>query len=374
VSGGIDDASRTSSVQYDLTSMVMASAPVSLRNRKAGQRGHGRTFPTPRRKEPKPARAVSDLAADACPIEVGPQPAHALHHRTRLPKDKMNDRLNLQIALPASERSPGLVATGSWHCSASELLRWAAMPEAACAATDAIVFPLRRVHPGQSLVLEGQPFDTLHVVNGGSFKYVRTDVEGYEQVLGFALHGDFIGLDGLGQASHTAGAVALEVGTVAALPLRELLACGRRVPALESLLHRAVGAEVLRRGDTQYLMSAPSSEVRVARFLLQLAQRQAALGHSQRRLRLCMTRRDIGSYLGVAHETVSRALTALVKEGCIRVSHRDIELVDLEALHELQRVTRGRTVGERHAGLPGRGVQAGSRWAGTPAVRAAGFA
>ncbi|MBK8105248.1 MAG: helix-turn-helix domain-containing protein [Betaproteobacteria bacterium] len=96
----------------------------------------------------------------------------------------------------------------------------------------------------------------------------------------------------------------------------------------------------MRRADTQYLMSAPSSEVRVARFVL--AQRQRALGHSDRRLRLSMTRRDIASYLGVAHETVSRALTALAQDGCIAVSHRDIEITDETGLRELQRMTRGR--------------------------------
>mgnify|MGYP001079162929 CR=1 FL=1 len=114
------------------------------------------------------------------------------------------------------------------------------------------------------------------------------------------------------------------------------------IPALERLLHRATGTELMRRADTQYLMSAPSSEVRVARFVLQLAQRQRALGHSDRRLRLSMTRRDIASYLGVAHETVSRALTALVQDGCIAVSHRDIEITDETGLRELQRMTRGR--------------------------------
>jgi CRP/FNR family transcriptional regulator len=73
------------------------------------------------------------------------------------------------------------------------------------------------------------------------------------------------------------------------------------------------------------------------------------VGHSERRLRLFMTRRDIASYLGVAHETVSRALTALVQDGCIAVSHRDIEIVDEPALRELQRMTRGRTPREGQA-------------------------
>lgn len=245
--------------------------------------------------------------------------------------------------------SAGISCSVGVRCTATDALRWFGLPDQASAATDQISFAMRRVRAGRSLVVEGQPFEKLHLVSGGSFKCVQTDMDGYEQVLAFAIHGDIIGLDGLGQDRHGSGALALEDSTVVTLPVQELLSMGRHVPALEVLLHNAAGAEVARRGDTQYLMAAPSSEVRVARFLLQFARRQAALGHSGRRLRMCMTRRDIASYLGVAHETVSRALTALAQDGCIRVSHRDIELIDLEALNELQRVTRGRQTRERRA-------------------------
>ncbi|MBE0550230.1 MAG: Crp/Fnr family transcriptional regulator [Rubrivivax sp.] len=229
------------------------------------------------------------------------------------------------------------------RCSASDVLHWAGVPSHASLETDAVFFGMRRVLADGTLVREGQPFESLHLVSSGSFKHVQTDLEGYEQVLGFAIHGDIVGLDALGRSWHASSAIALEDSTVVVMPLRELLPLCKRLPALELLLHRAAGTELLRRADTQYLMSAPISEVRVARFLLQLARRQSALGHSDRRLRLYMTRRDIASYLGVAHETVSRALTALVNSGCIGVSHRDIEIIDETALRELQRVTRGRS-------------------------------
>lgn len=228
------------------------------------------------------------------------------------------------------------------RCTASDVLRWAGLHDQATAETDAIGFGMRRVQAEQTLLHEGQRFENVFLVGGGSFKHVQTDLEGYEQVLGFALHGDMLGLDGLGRDRHASGAVALEDSSVVVLPFAELLALSHRIPALERLLHRATSTELMRRADTQYLMSAPSSEVRVARFVLQLAQRQRALGHSDRRLRLSMTRRDIASHLGVAHETVSRALTALVQDGCIAVSHRDIEITDETGLRELQRMTRGR--------------------------------
>lgn len=230
----------------------------------------------------------------------------------------------------------------TFRCTASDVLRWAGMASLADGETDRIRFPLRFVRAAQVLVHEGQPFDTLHVVSAGSFKSVQTDMEGYEQVLGFAIRGDFIGLDGLGQRTHATGSVALEDSCVVSLAFRELMAWSRRVPALEILFHHAAGLEMLRRGDTQYLMSTPSSEVRVVRFLLQTSRRQVAQGWSQHLLRLRMTRRDIGSYLGLAHETISRALTALAQDGHIRVHSHDIELINLPNLQDLQRMTRGR--------------------------------
>lgn len=227
------------------------------------------------------------------------------------------------------------------RCTASDVLRWAGLTELIDRETDAISFATRRVRAECSLIHEGQPFEHLFFVGAGSFKSVQNDVEGYEQVLGFAFHGDVLGVDGLSRTRYPTGAVALEDSMVAVIPFAELVGYSHQMPALERLLHHAAGVELLHRSDTQYLMSAASAEVRVARFLLHFAQRQNALGYSNRRLRLRMTRRDIASCLGVAHETVSRALTALAHSGFIKVSHRDIEIIDTAALYELQRVTRG---------------------------------
>lgn len=219
-------------------------------------------------------------------------------------------------------------------------------------------FPTRRIRCDHALIHEGNPFETLYFVCAGSFKCVQVDAEGYEQVLGFALHADMIGLDGISRGLYACGAVALEDATVAALPWAEVEQAVRRIPAMERLFQRAVGAELLRRSDTQYLMSAASSEVRVARFLLHYARRQNALGYSDRRIRLRMTRRDIASHLGVAHETVSRALTALSDIGGIGVAYRDIEILNPGLLQAIQKVTRGswKTALTAHAEATGRPV------------------
>jgi CRP/FNR family transcriptional regulator, anaerobic regulatory protein len=243
-------------------------------------------------------------------------------------------------------------ASGAARCTASDLLRWAGLGDQASEQTDRMPYTTRRVRADTALVHEGNPFEYLYFVCAGSFKSVQVDAEGYEQVLGFALHADMIGLDGMSRGRHASGAVALEDSTVASLPFTDIMTASRRMPAMERLIQRAVGAELLRRSDTQYLMSAASSEVRVARFLLHFAKRQNALGYSDRRIRLRMTRRDIASHLGVAHETVSRALTALQQVGGIVVTDRDIEIVDAKLLQEIQRVTRGTWKGAlRQGGL-----------------------
>jgi CRP/FNR family transcriptional regulator len=259
-----------------------------------------------------------------------------------------------QSAGPADLASAKTTSLGAARCTASDLLRWAGLADQVSDQTDRMPYATRRVRADTALVHEGNPFEYLYFVCAGSFKCVQVDAEGYEQVLGFALHADMIGLDGMSRGRHASGAVALEDSTVATLPFAEVMSASRRMPAIERLIQRAVGAELLRRSDTQYLMSAASSEVRVARFLLHFAKRQNALGYSDRRIRLRMTRRDIASHLGVAHETVSRALTALQQVGGIVVTYRDIEIVDAKLLQEIQRVTRGTWKGAlRQGGLSG---------------------
>jgi len=247
-----------------------------------------------------------------------------------------------QITPAPAIHAPGLLSEPViGRCTASDVLRWAGLPQLASAESDALPLWQRRVAAEQTLVHEDQSVQALYLVAAGSFKCTQTDLEGYEQVLGFAIHGDMLGLDGMGDLHHSSAAVALEDSTVVVLPYPELLQMSQQLPALNALLHHAAGVELQHRGHTQYLISAASAEVRVARFLLHFAQRQLAQGHSQRRLHLRMTRRDIASCLCVAHETVSRALTALVAQGCIRVCNRDVEITDPALLQSMQRVTRG---------------------------------
>jgi CRP/FNR family transcriptional regulator len=199
----------------------------------------------------------------------------------------------------------------------------------------------RRVRAGQLLVRQGQPLDHFYVVGAGSFKLAHLDADGFEQITGFALRGDAIGLDACSQGRYQAHVTALEDATVVVLARWASLRVGLGEPTVLCLLQHATAAELQRRTQTQQLMAPANAEVRLARFLIHFGARQAQLGFSERRFRLPMSRRDIASFLGLAHETISRSVSLLQLAGGIVVRLREVEIVDADLLARLAHTTRG---------------------------------
>jgi CRP/FNR family transcriptional regulator, anaerobic regulatory protein len=199
---------------------------------------------------------------------------------------------------------------------------------------------LRRLEAGATLAHEGAPLQSLYIVRCGSLKCVRTLECGYEQVTSVSLPGDVLGFDGLHQGRHVVAAVALELSTVYALPLSELPSLRESCPALDAALQRVLSRQLARAAATADMLAAVASDVRVARFVLWMSERAAELGWSPRRLRLSMSRRDVASLLGVAHETVSRSFTALADAGMLKVSNREVEIIDRPQLQARARNTR----------------------------------
>jgi CRP/FNR family transcriptional regulator len=191
-----------------------------------------------------------------------------------------------------------------------------------------------------SLVHEGDTARAVYVVRSGSFKCIRTLEDGYEQVLSIAHPGDVLGFEALCTGHQPVGVVALEEASAFALPLPGLLELRQHHPSFDRALQLSLSRQLVRASRIAEMMAAVSSEVRLARFLLWLAERMGELGQSTRRLRLRLSRRDIASLLGVAHETVSRSFTAMADAGIIKVENREVELLDAERLHARARVTR----------------------------------
>jgi CRP/FNR family transcriptional regulator, anaerobic regulatory protein len=178
-------------------------------------------------------------------------------------------------------------------------------------------------------------------VRSGTFKAIKTAEDGYEQVLTFAGTGEVLGFEALCESHQPLGAVALEDATVMVLPACELDALRQQSPALDRALQAALSRQLMRAGAVTEMMAAVSSEVRLARFIAWWAARMAEHGQSSRRLRLRMSRRDIASFLGIAHETVSRSFTAFVERGLLLVDNREIEILDAAGLKDCTRNTRG---------------------------------
>ncbi|MFZ9405746.1 MAG: Crp/Fnr family transcriptional regulator [Burkholderiaceae bacterium] len=213
--------------------------------------------------------------------------------------------------------------------------------EVAPKGSEHVLVPLRTVRAGATLIHADLLPSSLHVIRLGAFKTQIVCDDGYEQVTAFPGPSEILGLDGLQGTRHTFSAIALEDGAVYSLALRELDDLRIRFPVFDHALQRAVSRQLSEAAALAQVMSAVSSEARLARFLLQRSRRMATLGQSATRLRLPMSRRDIASHLGVAHETVSRSLGELSTWGCLRVRQREVELIDLERLQTVARNTRG---------------------------------
>ena len=255
-------------------------------------------------------------------------------------------------SLPAA-RGPWVVqrsaVTGAPATSLQDLLHATGSELQAEAAAAGFTVPVWRARHGVVLLHEGAAAEAVHVVRSGSFKCVKTSEDGYEQVLSFAGPGEVLGFEAISRHQHTASVIALEDSTVFTLPLRELDRWRHRFPSLDQALQFALSLQLARSADVAEMMAAVAAETRLARFLVWLSASMAERGQSPRRLYLRMSRRDIASLLGVAHETVSRSFSALADWGCLRVDNREVEILDEPALRACTRGTRGTADdGSRH--------------------------
>jgi CRP/FNR family transcriptional regulator, anaerobic regulatory protein len=202
--------------------------------------------------------------------------------------------------------------------------------------------PMRqRVASGETLAHEGAVAQHIFVVQAGTFKCVKTAMDGYDHVLSFALRGDVLGYDGLATGHYASAAVALEDSFVLAVPLAQLDAMRHADEALDHALQTALSRQLAHAIELAELMSAVAADARLARFLLHWSERMGGQGLSPRRLLLRMNRRDIAAHLGLAHETISRCFGLLSERGHVKVNNRDVEILDFDGLRLVAHSTRG---------------------------------
>ena len=187
-------------------------------------------------------------------------------------------------------------------------------------------------HPGDHVFREGDPFDAIAAVRAGTVKTCVVDRDGSERVLGFHLPGEVIGLDAIDGEHYPCNAVALDTVALCRFSFPRMAELATRLPSLQQHLFRLLSRDI---AAATRLTGDWSADQRMAAFLVGLSHRLAARGFSPRRFQLTMARTDIGNYLHLAPETVSRVLKRFQDEGLLAVDRRDIELLDMARFEAL---------------------------------------
>ncbi len=193
-------------------------------------------------------------------------------------------------------------------------------------------FRHRRFKAGELIYRMGQTFSALYIVRFGFLKTVLRNTQGDERILSFPMRCDLVGFDGIYRNRYTNDTMALSDGDLIIIPFKELLTPGHTNGELEQMVYLAASREIALERCGAGLSITVKSEARVARFLAMQARRYTDTGYSSSNFLLPMTRRDLGSYLGLTLETVSRSLSALARAGVIAVNRRDIQILKPEML------------------------------------------
>lgn len=220
-------------------------------------------------------------------------------------------------------------------CNLLELCLPFGMDEHEIQRLDELVGTRRKVKRQQPLYRAGDPFEAIYAIRVGWFK---TDVvleDGREQVTGFQMTGEMIGLDGISTEAHSCNAIALEDSEVCVIGYSRLEELSREFEGLQHQFHKVMSREIVRDHGVMMLLGSMRAEERLAAFLLNLSQRFSARGFSGIDFHLRMTRDEIGSYLGLKLETVSRAFSRFQDEGMVAVQQKHIRIIDLPRLRKL---------------------------------------
>ena len=193
----------------------------------------------------------------------------------------------------------------------------------------------RLIGRGGAVYRSGTAFHSLYVIRSGFVKSTITLDDGRERVTGLHMSGELIGMDAINTGRYMCEAIALEDSSICAVPFDELECLTREIPALQQYLHRMMSCEIAHDYGVMLLLGSMRAEERVAVFLISLSKQYAARGYSATRINLRLRREEIGSYLGLKLETVSRVLSRFQENHLITVQHKDVEIKDLERLNRM---------------------------------------
>ena len=222
------------------------------------------------------------------------------------------------------------VGTRCSTCNLRELCLPCGLAAPDAGLVDDMVYARKRVKRGDTLFRAGHTFDSLYAVRTGFFKSSVVLEDGRDQVTGFHMAGEILGMDGIAAEAHTADVIALEDSEVCVIPYTRLAD-----PALQRQLHKVMSRELVRDQGVMMLLGSMRAEERLAAFLLNLSQRFVARGFAHDEFHLRMTREEIGSYLGLTLETVSRLFSRFQADDLIAVQHKHIRIRDVAGLRSV---------------------------------------
>ncbi len=259
-----------------------------------------------------------------------PQPIHL--HRTEQGNAAAHPAHAGATVIPISA---GSIKVACSNCNLRELCMPMGLNKEELDRIDAVVELRRKVKKGDYLFNNGEKFSSLFAIRTGFFKTCITAEDGRDQVTGFQMAGEVMGLDGIVNDHHTCDAVALEDAEVCVMPFDRIEELSREIGSMQRHVHKIMSREIVRENGVMLLLGSMRAEERLAAFLLNLVQRLHARGFSQSELVLRMTREEIGSYLGLKLETVSRTFSKFAEEKIIEVKQRHVRIISSDALRDL---------------------------------------
>lgn len=236
--------------------------------------------------------------------------------------------------LPRADRGPAVapLKTLCSTCHLRDLCLPCGLSSSDLQRLDGLLFGRRKVAAGDVLFHAGDKFQTIYAVRSGTFKSSLVLGDGREQVSGFHMAGELMGLDGVAHGAHASTATALEDSEICAIPYANLSGLAVDSPELQQIVSRLMSREIVREHSLMLLLGSMNAEERLAAFLLNISQRMKARGWSAKEFHLRMSRAEIGSYLGMKLETVSRTFSAFQQQRLLDVDKKHVRITDLEGL------------------------------------------
>ena len=220
-------------------------------------------------------------------------------------------------------------------CSMHQLCLPMGLGESDMTRLDDIIGRRRKIAKDTHLYRIGDPFTNLYAIRLGHFKTFQVSPAGEQQVTGFQMAGELLGMDAISTEHHHCDAMALEDSEVCEIPFARLEELFGTIPSLLHHFHRMMSQEITREQNVMLLLGNMRAEQRFAAFLINLSSRYSARGYSSTTFQLRMSREEIGNYLGLTIESISRLLSRLKKQGLLRVANREIELLDITRMRAM---------------------------------------